>query len=107
MTRIAVVLPAPLLPTKPNSSPARTSNVMSRNATTSPNCFEILSICNSLAAINPPAGLAAHDRIRRDQLERGGTLPVELHNPAAQRDELGRDEPSLPAVGKSQPVSSE
>jgi hypothetical protein len=34
--RIVVVLPAPLLPTKPNSSPARTSKVMSCKATTSP-----------------------------------------------------------------------
>ena len=40
MTRIAVVLPAPLLPTNPNSSPARTSKVMSRSATTSPYRFD-------------------------------------------------------------------
>jgi hypothetical protein len=34
--RIVVVLPAPLEPTKPDSSPARTSNVMSSRATVVP-----------------------------------------------------------------------
>ncbi len=42
--RMVVVLPAPLLPTKPNSSPARTSNVVSRKATTSPYRLEMPSI---------------------------------------------------------------
>jgi len=34
--RIVVVLPAPLLPTKPKSSPARTCKLRSRSASTSP-----------------------------------------------------------------------
>jgi hypothetical protein len=44
--RIVVVLPAPLLPTKPNSSPARTSKVISCNASTSPYRLETPSISN-------------------------------------------------------------
>ena len=57
--RIVVVLPAPLRPTKPNSSPARTSNVRSCTATVCPYRFEIPSIssCRGGAVVtcDPPA----------------------------------------------------
>src|SRR5262249_43699122 len=48
--RIAVVLPAPFAPTKPNISPGRTPNVRSRRATRSPHRLETRSNSN----IRPP-----------------------------------------------------
>src|SRR3954466_3810150 len=43
--RIAVVLPAPLLPTNPNSSPAATSNDIWSRATTEP--YALLTACRA------------------------------------------------------------
>src|SRR5262245_10021066 len=70
MTRIAVVLPAPLLPTNPNSSPALTWNDRSRRATTSPYRLETRSISSVSATPHPfrPPGARTTDGT-------GGPLP--------------------------------
>src|SRR4030081_1770251 len=49
--RMVVVFPAPLLPTKPNSSPARTSKVTESSATVTPYRLETRSI-SSVMSVN-------------------------------------------------------